>query len=109
MSDHSSVRRAGGQSLLILLCAGLIQGCAEYAAAGASMDRVDDVRTLVQQEAAADFSCPSVQITKPVRQVHERDWEDGLFSEYLVHAEGCQRWGNYRVTCREGGLCAVAE
>lgn len=86
-----------------------LMGCANYSGAGESLDRADDARQLARDEAASDFSCPGVKADPAVRRVREKDWEDGLFSEYLVHVKGCSQEGNYRVTCREGGLCAVAE
>ena len=84
-------------------------GCANYAGAGDSLDRADQARQLARQEAANDFNCPGVKADPAVRRVREKDWEDGLFSDYLVHVKGCQNEGNYRVTCREGGLCSIAE
>ena len=86
-----------------------LMGCANYSGAGDSLDRADDARQLARDEAANDFSCPGVKADPAMRQVRESDWEDGLFSEYLVHVKGCNNEGNYRVTCREGGLCTVAE
>lgn len=98
-------------AMLILPGLGLLAlgGCANYAGAGDSLDRADEARRLVRQEAANDFNCPGVKADPAVRRVREKDWEDGMFSDYLVHVQGCQNEGNYRVTCREGGLCSIAE
>ncbi len=93
-------------SVMVLVA---LNGCASYSGAGDSLDRADDARQLARNEAANDFSCPGVKADPAVRRVREKDWEDGLFSEYLVHVKGCSNEGNYRVTCREGGLCSIAE
>ncbi|MBM4199973.1 MAG: hypothetical protein FJ189_01630 [Gammaproteobacteria bacterium] len=87
----------------------LLAACADYSGAGDSLDRADAARELVRAEAVRDFTCPGIQANPAVRRVREKDWEDGLFSEYLVQVHGCGQQANYRVTCREGGLCSIAE
>jgi hypothetical protein len=72
----------------------LLGACANYSGAGDSLDRADDARQLARDEAANDFSCPGVKADPAVRRVREKDWEDGLFSEYLVHVKGCSHDGN---------------
>lgn len=102
-------RSPRGWPALTIACLLCLPGCARYDGAGDPLNLPEEAREQVRQEAANDFSCPQVSTAPAVRRVREHDWEDGLFSEYLVHAGGCGRQGNYRVSCREGGLCAVAE
>jgi len=96
-------------SICLALPALLLAACADYSGAGDSLNRADAARELVRAEATRDFTCPGIQANPAVRRVREKDWEDGLFSEYLVQVRGCGQQANYRVTCREGGLCSVAE
>lgn len=85
------------------------QGCADYSAAGDSLDRSVDAQQLAQREAANDFTCSQMTADRVTRPVRERDWQEGVFSEYLVTVKGCGQTASYRVTCREGSSCAVAE
>lgn len=87
----------------------LLVGCANYSGAGDSLDRAADARQLAQREGRNDFDCPAAQADNPLPPVREDDWQDGLFSSYIVPVSGCGRQGNYRIVCREGYACSVAE
>lgn len=102
--SDSRQRLAG--ALLALLPLG---GCANYSGAGDSLDRAADAQALAQQEGRNDFDCSNAQAGEALRPVREDDWQDGLFSNYVVPVEGCGRQGNYLIICREGIPCSVAE
>lgn len=84
-------------------------GCADYSASGESLDRSADAQRIAQREAVNDFTCPQMTADRVARPVRERDWQEGVFSEYIVTVKGCGQTASYRVTCREGNPCAVAE
>lgn len=102
----SSLCQRFNGALLALL---LLGGCANYSGAGDSLDRTADARQLAQQEGRNDFDCPNAQAGDPLRPAREHDWQDGLFSNYVIPVSGCGRQGNYLIVCREGNACTVAE
>ncbi len=104
------VPRLGVRSLMVLAFSILLGGCSDMSVGSQPLDRTLDVLDLARREAVNDFSCPSAKaIDSSLNRVKEGNWEDGLFSDYLVEVKGCGHEGHYRISCRAGGLCAVAE
>ena len=95
---------------MVLAFSVLLDGCSDMSVGSQPLDRSMDVQDLARREAVNDFSCPSAEVVdSSLKRVKEGNWEDGLFSDYLVEVKGCGHQGHYRITCRAGGLCAVAE
>jgi hypothetical protein len=114
IGDFGRVRsffpRFCGKRLMVLAFSVLLDGCSDMSVGSQPLDRSIDVLDLARREAVNDFSCPSAEVMdSSLKRVKEGNWEDGLFSDYLVEVKGCGHEGHYRITCRAGGLCAVAE
>jgi hypothetical protein len=102
--------RLGVRGLMILAFWVLLNGCSDMSVGSQPLDRSLDVLDLARREGVNDFSCPGAKVVdSSLKRVKEGDWEDGLFSDYLVQVKGCGHEGYYRITCRAGGLCSVAE
>lgn len=103
----ASKRGFRGVSGLVAL---LLLGCsAQDFRYGDSLNRGEDALQAAEQEAILSFGCPAMKADRRVGKLHEGDAEGGLFSEYLVRVSGCGHAANFRVSCREGGLCSVEE
>lgn len=104
---------SGGRKLKFLvsgLILGLMEACSPAAGGyGESLDRGQDALRVAREEAQLNFTCPGMKADHRVGKMHEGDAQGGLFSEYLVRVSGCGKSAEYRVSCREGGLCSIEE
>ena len=95
-------------SCLVVLFSILLAGCVSDAELLHSDDTVL-AQKIAQDRAMADLKCPQAKADRPIRRVRMENWWDGLYNEYLVWVEGCDRQATYRVVCREANLCSLAD
>lgn len=94
---------------ILVFCLFQTLGCVDNSVYGDSVDRKEDAVNAALLEASEDFNCKAVKAVGEPQEVREGNWQSGLFSEYLILIRGCHHSGEFRVNCRGGHPCAVAD